>query len=73
MTRSWLDEVEMSTVIVVTTNGESFKGLKRAVYDDCIVLRDVMLLEENSTAMINGDFVIPRDKVLGIQLINGDA
>lgn len=74
MARSWLQDVEMSTVIVLTKGDTSFKGLKRAVHDDCIVLHQAMVLQEepvggHTTAMIDGDLVIPREQVLGIQLI----
>jgi hypothetical protein len=67
---TWLDQVTFQTVIVLTTEGHSFKGLRRAVHDDCIVLHEAMLLEEDSSTVLNGDFVIPREKVLGIQVIH---
>jgi hypothetical protein len=35
----WLDALTLETVIV-HTDSASFKGLKAAVHDDCIVLRD---------------------------------
>lgn len=72
MAKPWLSDLTLQTVIVLTTDGHSFKGLKRAVHDDCIVLYEAMLLEENSNSVLNGDFLIPREKVLGIQIISGD-
>ncbi len=67
----WLDAVTMSTVIVLTTDDVSFKGLQRAVHDDCLILHAAMVLETDSTTVLNGDLVIPREKVLAVQLIEG--
>lgn len=66
---SWLDALEMSTVIVLTTDDVSFKGLRRAVHDDCLVLHEAMVLGEDANTVLNGDLVIPREKVLAVQVI----
>lgn len=66
---TWLEAVEMSTVIILTTDDVSFKGLRRAVHDDCLVLHEAMLLGEDANTVLNGDLVIPREKVLAIQVL----
>jgi hypothetical protein len=61
---TWLDGLDLSTVIVHTKAGSSIRGLKSAVYDDCIVLRDAALLEEEgSLVMLDGDIPIPRESI----------
>ncbi len=67
----WLDDVQMKTIIVLTTDDVSFKGLRRAVHDDCLILHEAHVLETDSTTVLNGDVVIPREKVLAVQLIEG--
>ena len=65
---TWLDELTLSTVIVHTKAGPSLKGLKAAVHDDCIVLRDAFVLDD-APSLLNGDVVIPREQVLMLQLV----
>lgn len=74
MTTTWLAALTLETVIVTTTFGESFKGIKSAVHDDCIVLREAMLLADDETAhVLGGEIVIPREKLGFIQLVPGAA
>lgn len=71
---TWLDDLTLDTVIVTTTDdGPSLKGLKRAVYDDGIVLTQAAVLEADTLVMLNGDVFVPREKVLLVQLLTGDA
>jgi len=65
----WLEALTLSTVIVHTTDGPSLKGVKAAVHDDCIVLRDVFLLEQEGQEQILGTVVIPREQVSFMQVI----
>jgi hypothetical protein len=68
---TWLDDVTLETVIVHTVdNGPSLKAAKLAVFDDCLVLRDAMLLEPEGTEMLNGEIVVPREKVLFLQKVS---
>lgn len=65
---TWLADVTLETVIVHTTDGQSFKGLKQTVYDDSLILTDARVLEaEGMSSVINGEAVIPRDRVHWIQ------
>jgi len=78
---TWLDAVALDTMIVHTTHGEVVKGLKAAVYDDCLIVREAHLLEypgkppeDDSVTLLAGDFVIPRERVHYLQrLSNGNG
>lgn len=74
MARSWLDDLTLQTVIVHTTNGgPSVKGLKAAVYEDCIVLRDAMVLDPEAQEILDGLVVVPRENVALMQLISDNG
>lgn len=67
---TWLDAIDMSTVIVLTTDDVSFKGRRRAVHDDCLILHEAHVLQDEGIAtVLNGDVVIPREKVLAVQVV----
>jgi hypothetical protein len=68
----WLDDLTFSTVIVHTKDGQSLKGLKAAVHDDALVLRDVMLLQDSGPVMLNGVVPIPRENLSFMQVLDGD-
>lgn len=65
---TWLDALTMETVVVHTTDGTSLKGVRSAVHDDCLVLRDVIVLGEED-AVLNGEIVVPRERVSFMQLV----
>jgi hypothetical protein len=68
---TWLDDLTLDTVIVHTTEGMSFKGLKASVHDDCIVLRETHLLQDDGPSeQINGLVPIPREKVHFLQVLD---
>lgn len=71
---TWLDGLTLETVIVHTTNdGPSLKGLKYAVHEDCIVLRDAVALNEAGMTALDGEIAVPRERVLFMQLVNGPS
>jgi hypothetical protein len=39
------------------------------VHDDCLVLRDVFVLEPEGQTQLNGEIVIPREQVLYMQIV----
>lgn len=68
---TWLDAVTLETVIVHTDNGPSLKGLKAAIHDDCLVLRDVLVLnEDDAPDQLGGLYLVPRERVIGIQILS---
>jgi hypothetical protein len=67
---TWLDSVTLETVIVSVDDGPSLKGLKQMVHDDCLVLKDVMVLHENDAPeQLGGLIVVPRERVVLIQAL----
>lgn len=67
---TWLDDVTFETVIVhMTDGGPSLKAAKVATHDDCLILRDALILEPEANTMLNGDIVVPREKVLFMQKV----
>ena len=71
---TWLDDLTLDTVIVHTTDGMSFKGIKSTVYDDALVLRDARMLEADGiSSIIDGEVAVPREKVHFVQILrSGD-
>lgn len=67
---TWLDALTLETVVVHMTDGPSLKGVKQAVHDDCLVLRDVFVLDETQQDMVGGTIVVPREKVLFMQVLS---
>lgn len=69
---TWLDALTLETVVVhMTHDGPSLKGLKVAVHDDCIVLRDAYALGEEPISVLDGEIVVPKERVLFMQLVTG--
>lgn len=69
---TWLDDLTLETVIVHTRDDMSFRGLKSSVYDDCLVLKEARVLEgEGVSSVLNGEVVIPRERVHFIQVLPG--
>jgi hypothetical protein len=67
---AWLADLTFQTVIVHTKAGTSVKGLRAAVYEDCIVLRDAMVLEPEAQVLLDGEVTVPRENVDFMQIIS---
>ena len=67
----WLNELTLDTVIVHLRDSHSIKGVLAAVHSDCLVLRDALLLEPESQAVLDGSVVVPRSNVDFMQRIGG--
>jgi hypothetical protein len=71
---TWLDDLTLDTVVVHLTTGRSLKGNKRSVYDDSIVLADArVLMDEGMSQMLNGEVILPRERVEFIQTVPPEA
>lgn len=69
----WIASLTHATVIVhLKGNSHSLKGVLAAVHADCLVLRDAVVLEPESQAVLDGSVVIPRPNVDFMQTIRGD-
>lgn len=69
---TWLDDLTLETVIVhLVDDGPSIKGLKRSVYDDCLVLVEARVLEgEGMSKVLEGEIAIPREQVMFMQVLS---
>lgn len=46
------------------------RGLKQTIHDDCLILRDVLVYnEDDAPSQIDGLQVIPRERILFIQAL----
>lgn len=64
----WLDKQIRSTVVVHTTAKESIRGILVGSYRDCLVVAHAYYLHADSTTTeIDGEAIVPRDKVAWIQ------
>lgn len=69
---TWLDDLTLDTVIIHTLHGgPSYKGVKRAVYDDGLVLDDVVNLDIDPLIVEAGSSFFPRDQIHRVQIVEG--
>lgn len=67
---TWLDDLQLDTAIVHTvSDGPSYRGLVRAVYDDGLLLSDVVNLDVEPMTVEAGVSFVPRDQVHRIVLL----
>lgn len=67
---TWLDDLQMQSVIVHIEDGPSLRGNRAAVYDDGLLLRDVLTLND-PPEQLNGLHFVPRERVVLIQMVEG--
>ena len=64
----WLRQLVKETVIVHLVGDEpSFKGVLGAVHTDCLVLWEVQVLDSETRTTIDGELVVPRERVSYLQ------
>lgn len=68
MTR-WINQLRFLTVIVHTTTSQSLRGVMTGTYKDCIVLEHAEFLSGDTTATIDGEVIVPRERVAWIQTL----
>ena len=69
---TWLDDLALASVIVHTRdNGPSYRANVAAVYDDGVLLGDVVNLDEPEMVVEAGDSFIPREQIVRIQRLEG--
>jgi hypothetical protein len=70
---TWLDDLQLNTVILERKDGPSLRGIKQAVYDDGVLLRDVAAdYEDTGWVTLEGEHFTPRGNIIGIQIMRGD-
>lgn len=69
---TWLDDLTLASVIVHSRdNGPSYRGNVQAVYDDGVLLADVVNLDEPGMVVEAGSSFIPREQIARVQLLEG--
>lgn len=60
-------------IVVHLNNGESIVGVLTDVYRDCIVLAHASMLADSVSTPIDGEAIIPRERVSWIQQLPSEA
>lgn len=68
----WLPRLVRDTIVVHTITGASLRGVLVGVYSDCVVLSHGTWLGGDTTESVDGEVVIPRDKVGWIQRLGSN-
>jgi len=67
--RRWVRQLVRGTVIVhLKSATHSFKGVLAGEYHDCIVLRDVSVLEADGQTTLAGEVGVPRENIDFLQV-----
>lgn len=70
--RRYVETLARTSVTVHTTDGRSIAGVLAGTYRDVIVLeRASMLVERGDPVELEGDAIIPRDRVSFLQSVRG--
>lgn len=61
---SWLEQLTGDTLIVhLRSDTASLKGVVVGTHEDCLVLRDALVLDVETTTPLDGAVVVPRENV----------
>lgn len=67
----WINRLRFETVVIHTTTQASISGVLTGTYKDSLVLSHAKFLAGDTTTNIDGDVVVPRERVAWIQTLNG--
>lgn len=65
----WIDRLRFHHVVVHTTTQSSLRGILIGTYKDSLVLNHAEFLAGDTTTSIDGEVIVPRDKVAWIQTL----
>lgn len=65
----WIDRLVRRSVVIHTTNGMSIRGVMVGAYRDSLVLSHAEFLGGDSVEPVDGDVVIPRERVAWMQTL----
>lgn len=65
----WIDRLIRRSVVVHTTVGSSVRGVLVGAYRDCIVLAHAEFLGSDSVQPLDGDVVVPRERIAFMQAL----
>lgn len=63
----WIEKLDRRSIVAHLTTGASIRGVLTAVHRDCIVLSHGAWLGSEGVETIDGEAVIPRDRLAWIQ------
>lgn len=67
MRRKWNERLERRTIVIHTTDGQSLRGVLVGEYRDSLVLSHAYALGAQAVQAIDGEAVIPRERVAWVQ------
>lgn len=67
----WIKRLSAETVVVHLTTGASIRGVMTGVHRDCLVLVHGAYLGTESVETVDGEIVVPRERVAWIQHLGG--
>lgn len=68
----WFNRLVSRTVAVHLTDDESIQGVVAGVYSDCVVLRHAAYLSREAREKLDGDVVVPRERIAWIQTLKSE-
>lgn len=72
MTRvRWINRLTRRTVVVHMTTGASVRGVLVGAYRDCLVLQHAAYLGADAIEKVDGEVIVPRDRVAWLQALEG--
>lgn len=69
----WLDKLDRKIVVAHLTTGASIRGVLVGVHRDCIVLGHASWLGPEGADNIDGEAVLPRERLAWLQDVGGSA
>ncbi len=69
----WLEKLERSSIVAHLTTGASIRGVLVAVHRDCIVLDHAAWLGSEGAELIDGEAIIPRERLAWMQNVTGGS
>ncbi len=65
----WIDRLVRRNVVVHMTTGASVRGVLVGAHRDCLVLSHVAYLGADAVETVDGEVVVPRERVAWIQTL----
>lgn len=69
----WISRLVRRTIVVHMTDGQSIRGVLAGEYRDCLVLIHASYLGSESVTKVDGEVVVPRERVGWIQDLGVEA
>jgi len=67
----WFNRLVRETVVIHTTDGGSLRGVLMEVHRDCLILAHAMYLAGDQQTPVDGEAIVPRERVSWLQRLGG--